>query len=214
MVVNPHPMTQTTKAWRHMMMKRRLTIGAVVLMAVLIAGAVAVWALPGNMGAGSAAQTRLQEPSAPAVSDASRPSDSLVAASGDSLSAAEVEALQMALDDEYEAWSVYDQVIADLGAVRPFTSIQRAEENHIAALVTLFDRYGLDVPANEWPGNVPTFDTLASACTAGVQAEIDNADLYDELLSMVEHPDLVQVFTTLQQASATKQLPAFERCAP
>jgi hypothetical protein len=133
---------------------------------------------------------------------------------GGDLSESEVEALLMALEDEYKAWSVYDQVIADFGAVRPFTSIQRAEENHIAALVTLLDGYGLEVPVNQWPGNVPTFDTLAEACEAGVQAEIDNAALYDQLFSMVENPDLIRVFTALQQASQDQHLPAFERCAP
>jgi len=133
---------------------------------------------------------------------------------GGDLSESEVEALLMALEDEYKAWSVYEQVIADFGAVRPFTSIQRAEENHIAALVALFDGYGLDVPANEWPGDVPTFDTLAEACEAGVQAEVDNAALYDQLFSMVDNPDLVRVFTALQRASQDQHLPAFERCAP
>ncbi len=129
------------------------------------------------------------------------------------LSDSEAEALLMALDDEYKAWAVYDQVIADFGAVRPFTSIQRAEETHIAALETLLDRYGLEMPANEYPGNVPTFDTLSEACAGGVQAEIDNAGLYDQLFQMVDNPDIVQVFTSLQQASETKHLPAFERCA-
>jgi len=46
-----------------------------------------------------------------------------------------------------------------------------------------------------------------------VQAEIDNAALYDELFSMVDNPDIVRVFTSLQQASQTKHLTAFERCA-
>jgi hypothetical protein len=130
------------------------------------------------------------------------------------LSDLEAEALLLALDDEYKAWSVYDQVIADFGAIRPFASIQRAEENHIAALVMLFDRYDLEVPENPWLGNVPSFDTVTEACTAGVQAEIDNADLYEQLFSMVDNADIVQVFTSLQQASETKHLPAFERCAP
>ena len=134
--------------------------------------------------------------------------------SGGDLSESEAKALLMALTDEYKAWSVYDQVIADFGAVRPFTSIQRAEENHIAALVRLFDSYGLDVPANQWPGNVPAFDTLADACATGVQAEIDNADLYDQLFSMVENPDIVRVFTALQRASLDQHLPAFQQCAP
>lgn len=130
------------------------------------------------------------------------------------LSDAEVEALQKALDDEYKVWSVYEQVIADFGAVRPFTQIQKAEENHIAALVTLFERYGLEVPENEYVGTMPSFDTLAEACAAGAQAEIDNAALYDQLLDGVDNPDLIQVFTSLQTASETKHLPAFESCAP
>lgn len=136
-----------------------------------------------------------------------------ISAGAGDLSEWEVEALQMALDDEYKAWSVYDQVIADFGAVRPFTSIQRAEENHIASLVNLFNYYGMDVPQNAWPGNVPAFDTLAEACAAGVQAEIDNAALYGRLFDMVDNPDIVRVFTSLQQASQVKHLPAFERCA-
>ena len=129
------------------------------------------------------------------------------------LSDSEIEALLMALEDEYKAWAVYDQVIADFGAARPFTSIQKAEENHIAALETLLDRYDLEVPDNEWVGSVPTFDTLADACQAGVDAELDNADLYDQLFDMVDNPDIIQVFTSLQQASQTKHLTAFERCA-
>lgn len=46
-----------------------------------------------------------------------------------------------------------------------------------------------------------------------MQAEIDNAALYDELFSMVDNADLIQVFTSLQRASETRHLPAFERCA-
>jgi|GEM_PF-1417028 len=135
---------------------------------------------------------------------------------GGDLSEEEKDALIQALQDEYKAWSVYEQVIADFGAVRPFASIQKAEEHHIAALVNVFNAYGLDVPANEWRGNVPTFDTLAEARAGGVQAEIDNSALYDRLFSMVEedNPDIIQVFTALRRASLSQHLPAFERCAP
>lgn len=200
--------------------KRIITVA--VLVGVLVLGGVVAFAFSGQaearhgegrgyaevdrrMGAGGRQATTGAEPGRSAPVEVDLPAGEL----DDS----EVEALFMALDDEYKAWSVYDQVIADFGAVRPFTSIQKAEENHIAALVTLFERYGLEVPANTWPGNVPTFETLADACAAGVQAEIDNAALYDQLFSMVDNPDIVRVFTALQQASETKHLPAFERCA-
>jgi hypothetical protein len=195
------------------MMRNILSIGAIVLVAVLVVGAVAVWALPRNPEAGYGSQDTSKGQAARQSSQIgpAEPVDSGIAGT---LSPSEVDALYRALDDEYKAWSTYDQVIADLGAARPFTSIQQAEENHIAALVTLFDRHGLDVPPNEWPGSVPTFDSLSDACAAGVQAEIDNAALYDELFRTVDNPDLIRVFTALQQASHTKHLPAFERCAP
>jgi len=193
------------------MFKKILGIGAVVLVGMLVVGTVAVWALP---SAGQAAfGGRQGADRGPVLDDAVRPAPVENVNLGD-LSESEVEALSRALDDEYKAWSVYEQAIADFGAVRPFTSIQKAEENHIAALVTLFDRYGLAVPVNEWAGSVPSFETLAEACEAGVQAEIDNAGLYAQLFDMVDNPDIIQVFTSLQQASQTKHLPAFERCAP
>lgn len=129
------------------------------------------------------------------------------------LSQSEVEALGMALDDEYKAWTTYQAVIAKFGDVRPFSSIIRAEESHIEALETLFERYGLDVPENEWVGRVPEFDTVNDACHAGVEAEIENAALYDRLFPMVEHEDIFEVFHKLRDASQEKHLPAFERCA-
>ena len=170
------------------------------------------WAKPGNTRAAYGGRQGVTR--GPAATDPVRSAPIMDNVDLGELSDSEVEALLMALDDEYKAWSVYDQVIADLGAARPFTSIQKAEERHIAALVELFDRYGLDVPTNEWPGDVPTFDSLGDACETGVQAEIDNAALYGQLFSMVDNPDIIQVLTSLQQASQIKHLPAFERCAP
>lgn len=214
------------------MTRKALGIGGVVLVSVLVIGAVVGLFLPGDAEAayggrrGAGRAPAAANPDRGTLVDWAKPASIVdsgpMAAPGPVLDGAylgeldesEVEALIMALDDEYKAWSVYDQVMTDLGTARPFTNIQRAEENHIAALVTLFDRYGLEVPVNTWVGDVPHFDTLAEACEAGVQAEIDNAALYDELRSMVDNPDITRVFDALQQASQDKHLPAFERCAP
>lgn len=194
------------------MLKKSLRIGAIALVGVLVIGVVVMLVLPDRAeaayGQGRGAGR------GPVVADPVRVAPIVDETATGDLLQSEIEALAMALDDEYKAWAVYDQVITDLGTVRPFTRILPAEDAHISALVTLFDRYGLTVPPNPWPGNVPTFDTLAEACAGGVQAEIDNAALYDELFSMVDNPDIVRVFTSLQQASLTKHLPAFERCAP
>lgn len=200
--------------------KRVARIGAIVLAGALLVGAIAVWLLPGNA---EAARQRGQVSTwASASIQVADNASGSVDASGTELSDSEQQALLAALEDEYKAWSFYEQVIAEFGAVRPFTSIQRAEENHIASLVSLFEAYGLEVPVNEWVvqgygdstslGSGP--ESVAEACELGVQAEVDNAALYDELLAMVDNVDIVQVFAALQAASQTRHLPALERCAP
>jgi len=128
------------------------------------------------------------------------------------LTAAEIEALNLALDDEYHALAVYQAVIAKFGEVEPFVEIAASEQRHIDALINQFDKHGLAIPENPWIGNVPTFDTVAQACQAGVEAEIANADLYAELFSMTDDPSLTRVFTNLSNASIKSHLPQFEAC--
>jgi len=53
---------------------------------------------------------------------------------------------------------------------------------------------------------------LTAACQAGVDAEIADAALYDELLKVTDNPDVMQVFKNLQAASLNNHLPAFEAC--
>lgn len=128
------------------------------------------------------------------------------------LTAAEIQALNEALDDEYQAWATYDQVIADFGEVRPFSNIREAEARHIQALLSLFAQYGLAVPDNPWPGKVPRYASLQDACAAGVAAEIANAELYERLLGATRSPDILTVLRNLQDASQQRHLPAFQRC--
>ena len=125
----------------------------------------------------------------------------------------EAQALLEALDDEYKAHTTYDQVIHDFGPVRPFINIVEAEARHIAALLTLFERYGLPVPPNPWPGKAPHYPDIDAACVAAVQAEIDNAALYDRLLASTRRPDVLAVLQALRSASQDRHLPAFQRCA-
>lgn len=129
------------------------------------------------------------------------------------LSDREITALHDALDDEYQAWATYDQVIADFGEVMPFVNIRDAEARHIEALLLLFRRYGLVVPDNPWPGKVPRFASLREACEAGVAAEVANAALYERLLAATPRSDILTVFQRLQEASQQRHLPAFQRSA-
>jgi len=129
------------------------------------------------------------------------------------LTQTEVNGLLRALDDEYHAWAIYDQVIEDFGQVRPFVNIQRAEESHIAALTNLLNTYGVAVPANPWIGQAPSFESLTAANAAGATAERENAALYDTLKTTTSRADILRVYDSLQRASIEKHLPAFERAA-
>jgi hypothetical protein len=128
------------------------------------------------------------------------------------LSNEEVIALQEALDDEYKAWATYDQVIQDFGPIRPFINIRDAESRHIDALCQLYHEHGLTPPDNNWIGKAPRYDSVKSACAAGVQAEIDNVDLYQRIMAKTDRPDILRVFQNLQDASQNRHLPAFRRC--
>ena len=130
------------------------------------------------------------------------------------LSVAAQKALDEAINDEYKALSVYEAVIAKFGTVRPFSMIKGAEEQHIASLKAIYDKYDLDVPENTWPSKVSAPTTLQEACQIGVEAEIANATLYKDMLlpAVEDYEDIVIVFTNLMNASEQKHLPAFEKC--
>lgn len=125
-----------------------------------------------------------------------------------------VAALTAGITDEYHAYAIYQAVIDQFGAVRPFTNIQRAELSHSDALAFLFERYGLDVPQPDALDVVPQFASVQEACAAAAAAEIANFDLYDTWIATVQdYPDIVHVFTALRDASEFQHLPAFEVCA-
>lgn len=135
---------------------------------------------------------------------------------GPALAMSESEAVLAALDDEYRAFATYKAVMDRLGAVRPFTNIQRAETVHAAMLIDYARRNGIAVPSNPYLGaNLPAAPaSVAEACKIGLQAEIDNAGLYtDRLLPAAQgNAELTAIFTKLMNDSQQKHLRAFQRC--
>ncbi|MBT4722869.1 DUF2202 domain-containing protein [Candidatus Falkowbacteria bacterium] len=120
--------------------------------------------------------------------------------------------LEAALADERKARATYEAVINSFGNVRPFINIIRAEEQHIAMLKGLFDKYGVEIPEdNTVLGSLPS--TLSEVCAVGVQAEIDNDQLYQDMIGSINEQDIKEVFTSLAAASLNMHLPAFEKCA-
>jgi hypothetical protein len=126
------------------------------------------------------------------------------------------EILDLALQEEYRAEALYGSVLEDFGATTlPFAAIADAEATHVAALKRLIARREWVAPASLWEaGSFPAFDSLPAACAAGVQAERDDAALYDRYLVPRDDlpQDVVTVFTNLRAASLENHLPAFERC--
>lgn len=190
-------------------MLKKIVMGSLmfVLVGALVLGATSLAVRP----VGAAPEERRGVPGRPTNSDVYRQSgQGLLPVEPGVLDQAEVNALVEALDDEYMALATYQKVVDTFGAVQPFASIMRAEQQHIAALEKLLVRYGVEIPANDWYDRVPVFDSVAAAIAAGVQAEIDNAALYDRLFASVDEPDIVRVFTRLRDVSQYNHLPALQ----
>lgn len=123
------------------------------------------------------------------------------------------EALVYAIQDEYLAQARYDAIIGKFGSIRPFTNIKAAEQQHINALVSLFQKYDKQLPEDKAKQYVSAPDTLKDAFNAGVQGEIDNIAMYDKLKTIPSLPEDVKlVFTQLGNASKN-HLRAFQRGA-
>lgn len=125
-----------------------------------------------------------------------------------------VDALTVAIQDEYHAQAVYERILADFGSVRPFSAIVGAERQHAASLAGLFQARGLAVPASAWNlDNVPRFSSVTAACAAAAQAERDNVAVYDAYPTAALPLDVARVFANNRWASLNNHLPAFLRCS-
>lgn len=125
-----------------------------------------------------------------------------------------LEAMEIAIQDEFRAELIYEKVVDDFGSVRPFANIVNAEVRHSDALAWLYTIRGLPVPESRWlPSDIPGFSSIPDACAAGVAAEIDNAEIYDRYLGLPLPPDVRTVFDSNRRASLENHLPAFERCS-
>lgn len=122
------------------------------------------------------------------------------------------EALNEAIADEYKARAFYQATIDRFGEIRPFSNIVNAETRHAELVANLFVKYGLPVPEDTYMGTIEAPESLLAACEAGVQAEIENKELYDRLLQNVSEPDIRATLERLRDSSQNNHLPAFQRC--
>ena len=112
---------------------------------------------------------------------------------------------------EYAAYATYKAIIDEFGAVQPYTNILGSEQKHIDFLVGYLEGAGVEIPENEWLGAIPAPADLMAAAQAGIDAEIDNVAMYDDLLTRpIADPALVDLLERLRGMSEDRHLPAFE----
>jgi rubrerythrin len=118
-------------------------------------------------------------------------------------------ALQRAFDDEVKAYETYSAVIEKFGAVFPFVNIIQAEQTHQEALIAVAAAHNVTL-VRRVPENISIPNTLRECCELGVAAEIQNIQLYNELLLHVkDFAEVQDLFYRLQAASFNNHLPAF-----
>ena len=109
--------------------------------------------------------------------------------------------LTYAIQDEYLARAEYDLILGGYGNVRPFANIVHAEETHIAALLPLFDAYGITAPIDEGESKTASVASLTAAYQAGVNAEVNNIAMYETFLDQTLPDNVRTVFESLMRAS-------------
>lgn len=111
------------------------------------------------------------------------------------------EMLVYAIQDEQLAHGEYALVLATLGDQNPFNNIVLSEEQHIAELTVLFERYAFAVPADESAEHISVPADVKEALEKCVAGEVDNIAMYNKFLEMEIPDDVRRVFTSLRNAS-------------
>jgi hypothetical protein len=117
--------------------------------------------------------------------------------------------LRIAVYDEFKAYETYTKIIEKFGLLQPFVNIKEAEAIHYAALINLMEKYGVEVPLNNWASKIEIPNTIIECCEMGVAAEINNIAMYNNLLSFAVENDIKDTLFRLQAASFNNHLPAF-----
>ncbi len=118
--------------------------------------------------------------------------------------------LTYAIEDEFLAMAEYRAILGKYGEQKPFSNIIKAEERHISDLKGLFSKYNIPVPEDKSKDYVVAPESLDEAYKAGVNAEVDNIDMYEKFLKQDIPQDIKETFSALSDASKN-HLNAFEK---
>lgn len=117
--------------------------------------------------------------------------------------------LTYAIEDEYLARKEYEVIMNKYGIQKPFSNIIKAEEQHILNLKGLFEKYNIPLPEDKASEYAVVPASLNEAYKAGVNAEIENINMYEKFLKEDLPEDIKDTFIALKDASKN-HLAAFE----
>jgi hypothetical protein len=121
-------------------------------------------------------------------------------------------ALEEALDSESRAEATFEAAIAAFGPVEPFVGVVEAARRNTDDLLRLFERHGLEPPANRWRGRIPKPADVAEACQTARNAVQDAAGCYDRLIDRIEAEDARAVIQRLRDVARAMDLPMLKDC--
>ena len=120
--------------------------------------------------------------------------------------------LRIAVYDEFKAYEAYTTIIEKFGFIEPFVNIREAEARHYSVLISLLEKYEVEVPVNDWADKIEVPNSFIEACELGVASEIKNIAMYENLISYTQEADIKDVLYRLQAASYNNHLPTFRNC--
>jgi len=118
--------------------------------------------------------------------------------------------LVYAIQDEHLAHGRYALVLEKFGDQNPFNNIVLSEEQHIAELTVIFEKYGFAIPADESAEHVIVPTTVKKGLENCVDGEVDNIAMYNKFLELEIPEDVRIVFTSLRNASE-RHLKSFQQ---
>lgn len=118
--------------------------------------------------------------------------------------------LWYAVQDEYLALNEYIKIMEIFGEQKPYTNISNSERTHLSFLEEVYDSYNLEFPEDSSQQHVVVPSSLLEAAKTGVQAEIDNIEMYDKFLSY-DLPENIQTVFLALKAGSESHLLAFEK---
>ncbi|ATE61089.1 ferritin-like domain-containing protein [Thauera sinica] len=121
------------------------------------------------------------------------------------------QAVRIAMYEEYAARSFHARVVEAFGPRPPFADVLRSQEQQVAALAALCERFGIPRPLDPFPQQTSVAPLWLANCERAMAGEAGKIRLYGYLLANVAEPEARRVLQDLQATAFERHLPAFRQ---